>query len=58
MDRPVAVGDDFLVAIQPAVVPGPLEILPGTVRIDADRLVVIGDRFIKAVQTGATKTRL
>ncbi|MCY4597709.1 MAG: hypothetical protein OXC19_23275 [Bryobacterales bacterium] len=38
--------------------PGPLKIEPGTVRIDTDRLVAIGDRFIKAVQIDATKTRL
>ena len=45
-DRPVIVGDGFLITVQLGVAPGPLEMEPRTAPINADRLHAMGDGFL------------
>ena len=56
MDRTVVVGDGLLRPLELGVGPGPLEIEPRTLRIEADRNGAIGNGFLGPVQMGVIKT--
>ena len=51
-DCPIEVGDGLLEVFQQQVGPRPLQIEPGTVRIEADRLGAIANGFLETVQLG------
>lgn len=55
-DCPVVVADGFFVAAQGRAGAGRLEIEPGIVGVEADRLGGIGGRLLEALQIGAVGT--